>query len=215
MSQFQPDNWLLTLHRALDDYIKTQIDEFVQAAGNPVGLQAYEIVFDWPEADDISHEARIEKTIIHFVIDDIDNRKLGFGDDLVKSIETLNVDPDPDTVQDFEAQGHIVNWDVGVWASDESGGSTARLTVYQMLQKLLSTETGKRNLRAATGGIEIMRFNGGRFITDRINDVRVYRIVDSELVARVYSQASGLPLVISDQEPEVDAAYEIDGTPIV
>lgn len=214
-TQFQADNWLVTLHRALSEYVSTEIDEYVQAGGNPAGLEAYDIVFDWPEADDISQESRLKKTIIHFVIDDIDNRRLGFGSGEVKSVETLNNEPDADTVQYFAGQGHVVNWDVGVWASDESGGSTARLVVYQMLQRILGTEIGRKKLHDATSGIEIIRFNGGRFITDRINDVRVYRIVDSELVARVYSSISDQPQVIVDQEPEVDGSYEIDGTPIV
>ena len=210
--QYDPANWLLSLHRALADQLRDEINEYVQAAGNPVGLQAYEVVMDWPEADDVADYVQLPKTVIHIATDDIDNRRLGFGDGITKGVEDTT--GDPDTVTHYEGNEHVVNFDVGVWASDKSGGSSARMVVYQMLYKLFGTEAGKRRVREKTQGVEIIRFNGGRFIVDRIGDVRIYRLIDAELVARVHSSTQLDTATIVDMEPEQDPDLEIDGSPI-
>jgi len=205
---YNPDQWLTSLQRTLSGLISDEIDAYIQDAGGDAGLKVYDVVFDWPDAAELATGARLEKTIIHFVIDDINNLKLGFGDDTVSATEITITDPD--TITYHEGQRHELNFDVGVWASDKSGGSTARLVVYEMLQRLFSMESGRRKVRLDTDGVEILRFNGGRFITDKINDVRVYRIIDSELVVRVFSRLSGDPAVIVDQEPDVTEQFEID-----
>jgi len=213
VTEFDPDNWMTSLHRALEEYVRNEIDEYVQAAGNPVGLQVYEIVFDFPDSAEIAKESELPKTIIHFAVDDVDNIRLGFGNNFTNSVEEDRVEPASDLIRYHEGNGHVVNFDVGVWASDQSGGSTARLIVYQMLYKLFGTQLGKEKLRESID-VEIQRFNGGRFIIDKINDVRVFRIIDCEMVARVYSRTIGDPLVIVDQEAVVDDNLEIDSTTV-
>lgn len=210
---FDPANWLISAQRTLEAALLAALAEFL----DPIDpADAYDIVWDWPDSGEIGKGAELKKTIVHFVIDDIDNRRIGIGDNQTKRTETLAVDPiaDPDTVTYAEGGLHEINFDVGVWASDLSGGSTARLVVYQMLYNLFGTEFARRSFNATTEGVEILRFNGGRFITDRINDVRVFRIIDSELVARVYSGINVETLVIVDKEPEVDEILEIDGSEI-
>lgn len=210
---FDADNWLVSLNRALSSAVLVEIDAaFADNLNNDAGLEAFQVVFDWPESSQVAEFVQLPKTVIHFAVDDIDNRLLGLGENQVAATEDLVVDPD--TVTWEEAQCHIVNYDIGVWASDKSGGHTSRLVVYQMLQSLLNTEIGKRKLREATGGVEVMRFNGGRFITDRINDVRIFRVIDAELVVRVYSRAVDTPVAIVDMEPVQEPDVEIDGLPI-
>ena len=212
ITEFNPDKWLETLQRALADFTRERIDAFVKNdADVDSGLLLYDIVFDWPQADDIGKTILLKKSVIHFLIDDIQNVKLGFGDDVVAGTETIP--PSPQTVAPEQARCHIVNFDVGVWASDKTGGSTARLVIYQMLDRIFGGEVARKDLNTATQGIEIIRFNGGGFVTDRINDIRVFRIIDCELVVRVYSRVKLEDEVITEdvvQEPHL----QIDNLPV-
>lgn len=215
-TQFTPDNWLVSLHRAVKDYVETQINEYVKDdADLAAGLSVFQAVFEWPESDDLATSSELAKTTIHFIIDDIDSRKLGFGDDVVAGIEIPGGGVAADTVQPQEAQMHQINFDIGIWASDKSGGVTSRLVAYQMLQRILGSTSGRRAFQEGTGGIEVISFNGGRFITDRVNDVRVFRTIDSELVVRVFSRVIGGQLTIVDQEPLQSTGLEISDTVIV
>ncbi len=199
ITQYSPDNWLLTLHRALVDYISDEINKYVKSNLNVnSGLLLYEIVMDWPEADDLAKYMTLEKSIIHLVIDDIESTKLGFGTDVVNGAETLQVAPLPDFVKWQQARSHVVNYDVGIWASDKTGGSTARLAIRQMLDFILGGDYARRKLSAATNGIQIVRFSGGTFATEQINDIRIYRVLDLELVVRVYSRAMLADQVITE-----------------
>jgi hypothetical protein len=211
---YTPDAWLLSLQRALADYTLDEINNFVLGPGNaPVGLAAYDVVFDWPESDDIAKTVEFPKSVIHFVIDDISNRKLGLGADQVAATEEIGTGGDPDTITWEEGQHHVVNFDVGFWASDKSGGSTARLVVYQMLQRIFGSQSGRDKLQTEKPGISVIRFNGGRMITDRINDVRVFRIIDVELVVQVFSRVFLDPAVIVEETVQ-QPSLQIDNAPI-
>lgn len=210
-STYDPDSWLLSLQRALGEQVKSDINQaFKDGNGDDAGEQAFEVILDWPESDDVAKFVQLKRTVIHIAVDDIANSPLGMGDGIVSGAEVTTTDPD--TVTLHEGFGHIVNFDVGVWASDLSGGHTSRMLAYQTFQQLFGTGMGKERVRAATQGVEIIRFNGGRFITDRVNDVRVFRIIDTELVVRVYSRVvSSDPVVIVDTEPVQEPDLEIDG----
>ena len=213
ITEFNPDQWLTSLQRALKDYTLREINNSVMAGATPSGLDTYEVVYDWPDAFELAKDAKLEKTIIHFAIDDIANTIIGLGDNVYNTVEENRNEPNSDLVRLHEGQCHEVNFDVGVWASDQSGGATARLVVYETLQKIFGTEIGKRKVRSAID-VEVRRFNGGRFITDRISDLRVFRLIDTELVARVYSREIDEPLVIIDQEPVVTSTVTIGGETI-
>ncbi len=214
IAEFNPDSWLLSLHRGLDDFVKIRINEYVRNNVNaPAGLQAFEVVMDWPEADDLIKQIQLEKTVIHFVADDIDSQGLGFGTNVVAGTEQLQISPLPDYVGWQQAKMHTVNYDVGVWASDKSGGSSMRLFAYQMLDQIFGGDYARRDLRTATQGVEIVSYSGGSFITEKINDVRVYRIIDCELIVRVFSRFMLKDQVIVEdvvQAPDL----EIDNLPI-
>lgn len=212
MSTYNPDNWLISMQRALAAYVKSEIDKLINVGGDDKGLEIYDVVFDSAEADDIPRYVQEKKTVIYFTLDDIDHRLLGMGDNLVNATE--NISGDPDTVTWEEGQAHLLNYDVGVMATDVSGGATARLQVMQALQQILNTTVGKKKLWEDTEGVQVIRFQGGRFIRDRISDVRVYRVIDAELVVQVFSRVFLDPAVIVDTEPVQEPDVEIDGFPI-
>lgn len=216
MTTFQPDTWLTSLQRSLKDFIEAKINAYFLDNNNlPTGANAFEIVFDWPQSDELAKSVKLPRAIIHLIVDDISNVKLGFGSDVVDVDEEIHLPASADLRFEKEAQGHVLNFDVGVWTSDQSGGSTTRLVAYEMLQKILNTQMGREELHDTTGGVEVIHFTGGRFITDTINDVRVFRIIDSELVVRVYSRMISQPQVIPDQDPDVNETLEIDNITIV
>jgi hypothetical protein len=90
-----------------------------------------------------------------------------------------------------------------VWASDQSGGSTSRLIAYEILDKAFGGEMAKRKCMEATQGVELISFMGGRFVMDSINDIRIFRIVNAELVVRVYSRKDGSALIVPDSITQV------------
>ena len=130
----------------------------------------------------------MHRTVIHFEIDDIQSRIIGFGDNIFQR----TYDPDAGTVTGRTGEMHMINMDVGIWASDASGGTTARLRAKQILQNALGGASGITKLRNFTDGgdgmLEIRSFSGGRFVLDKINDQMVYRMAECTLVLRVYSR---------------------------
>lgn len=215
VTEFNPDQWLTSLHRGLADYVRSEIDKFIKDnVDADVGLDVYEIDMDWPESSEVPRDIQLEKTLIHFVVDDIENTKLGFGRDVVNASEVLQAAPEPDYINWEQARMHVVNYDVGVWASDQSGGSTSRLVTYQMLDRIFGGDYARRQFRAATKGIEIIRFNGGTFITERVNDIRVFRIIDCELVVRVFSRVKLEDEVITEEIVQAPDLETFDGLPV-
>lgn len=206
---FSPDDWLVSLFGALTDYINTEIDETVMVGLDPQGLRAYEVVMDYPDSNSLPEGAEFKRTIIHFSIDDIETRMLGFGTGIVKSEITLGTLLVPGRVSDQEAKSHVVNFDVGIWASDESGGVTSRLRAYQLLDKIFNGMIAKTRCWDATQGVEIRFYNGGRFVNETINDIRVFRAVGMELEVRVYSRQVADDEILVDREPAQDPDLEI------
>lgn len=203
MSTYDPTSWVTSMQRALKDYILAEVDA---AVGTNQGLDAFDVVFDYPTSLATAIAADFQKTIIHLEIDDIENIKLGFGTDIVDSVYTPSDVSNPATVVESEARCHKVNFDVGTWASDQSGGSTSRLVAYEILDKAFGGEFARKKCMDATQGVEIVSFMGGRFLVDTINDIRVFRMVNSELVVRVYSRKDGEALIVPDsisQSPQL------------
>lgn len=209
MSVYDATKWVTSMQRSLKDYIEGVITDSVPGG---LGLQAYDLVFDYPPSIAKAVESDFDKTIIHLEIDDIENMKLGFGADIVKETQTPGNISNPATTVESEARGHRVNFDVGVWASDQSGGSTSRLIAYEMLESAFGGEMARKACMDATEGVEIVSFAGGRFVVDTINDIRIFRIVNSELVVRVYSQKDGSVLIVPDsisQSPDFTISPEL------
>lgn len=179
MTNFDPEHWLETTVRGIKDYVTDNIN-----------TRIYDVRMEFPGSDLDSGKIKMpmRQTIIHFEIDDMPDRPIGFGDRPM--VENYNVVDD--TVNPQWAAMHMINFDVGIWASDDSGGTTQRMRAKQELQRLFGFPPSIAALRAATdggdGAVEILRYSGGNFTVDTINDVRVYRMVNGELEVRVFSR---------------------------
>lgn len=195
--------WLETLFRSVEEFIKTGIDNYIKNGSTPVGLWAYDVVMDFPTAAEPAEKLPFKKddkpvTLIHLAIDEIQNVPLGMGDGTYAEAVVEGDDENAGEVYPEEAEGHEVNFDIGIWATDASGGSSSRLAAYQMLNSLLGGPSAQDFFHARTGGVEIRSFNGGRFLMETVNDLRLYRVVDSELVVRVFSRKIVIPQVLVD-----------------
>jgi hypothetical protein len=206
--EYDPRDWLLSLQRSLESYV---VGRFATVTPGVDLNEVYEIVWDYPTALSLPDPAEFTKTIIHFDIDDITTARLGHGTGIVQSAVTDGTDTDAGSVVDSEAMSHVVNYDVGVWASDLSGGVTSRLKAYQLLDKFLSGEIARQKCLIATQGVEIKFYRSGRFITEAINDVRTFRVVGAELEVRVFSLDDADPEILVDQEPTQEPELVIQG----
>lgn len=203
MTTFDAQKWVTTMQRSLKDYILAEVDASVSdnavPTPNNVGSDVFDVVFDYPPSAAGATDADLAKTIIHLEIDDIENIPLGIGRNVVADVYTAGDIDTAATLVEREAHCHKVNFDVGVWASDTSGGSTSRLLAYEILDKIFTGDMARVKCMSTTQGVEIISFQGGRFVIDTLNDVRVFRIVGSELVVRVYSRKDGNTLIVPDE----------------
>ena len=173
MSTYDIDKWLTSSSRALKDYILAAFD---------VNLVTVELNFP-----DTQKLMPLEKTLIHLEQDDMEHPVVGFG------IPTVEVFDDvAGTVLPQDLAVHHVNYDIGVWASRESGGASHRMEVTEVLSSLFAPAAAKQAFREATG-MSVVSFNGGRNELDRLDDTPVWRMLDMTLVVRVVSR--NVPLV--------------------
>lgn len=199
ITKYNPEDWLETLTRAINDYAEEGFKNSVlDPDNNPVGDSVYDVVMEFPSTEDILKRVPLKKTLIHFEIDNIENLQLGFsgrGETIVK----WNYDPALQQVIPQEGVEHRVNFDVGIWTSDRAGGKTQRLRAYQNLIRLFQGMLAFDDLKDATtrtdagnfdGALEIYNFTSGRFLTELVNDVVLYRMIDCTLVIRCYSRTS-------------------------
>lgn len=179
-TKYDPEKWLETAVRGIKDYAEAGLN------GNG---SLYDVVMQFPAAQLEESMMPFRKALVHFEIDEIREAALGFGDNIIED----NYDP-TSGVDPQIARVHRINFDVGTWTSDASGGSTARIRLRQRLSVLFGGSIGYVKMLEATeeeedsGGIEIMSYSGGRFVMDTINDLPVYRMVDCTLEVRVYSR---------------------------
>lgn len=174
---YDPEKWLETTIRGIKDYVT-----------NAINTRIYDVIMEFPAPILEKYQMPLKKTVIHFEVDDMPERLVGMGDNTF----AMNYDALSQTVNPQEAREQRINFDVGVWASDESGGTTSRMRAKQILSTLFGGSQGITALRTVTdggdGSVEILRYEGGRFAIDTINDVRVYRMVDAQLEVRVFSR---------------------------
>ena len=217
ITKYDPEEWLETLTRGLHGYAEEGFKNSVTDPGtNAVGDQVYDVVMEFPETGDILKRVPLKKTLIHFEMDNIEDRVLGFSG-REQTIVAWNYDQTLKQVIPQEGVEHRVNFDVGIWTSDRAGGKTQRLRAYQNLVRLFQGKLAYDELKEATtrtvsgefdGALEIFNFSGGRFVTETINDVIVYRLIDCQLIIRCFSRTSPLRAPIPTieeifQEPEL------------
>jgi len=210
ITQYNPEEFLETAMRGLKDYAEAGFKRSVLDDGlNEVGDEIYEIIMEFPPTDEILKHVPLGKVLISFEIDDIDNRVLGFGD----GIHRDNYDALLQLHKPQEAGEHRINLDVGIWCSNVSGGVTARLRAYQTLRNLFQGPLAINRLRQATtsyvqgeseGGIEILEFTGGRFYQESINDLTIFRLINCQLIVRVFSRTP-----VEDLIPTIEEVTQI------
>jgi hypothetical protein len=180
---FNPDKWATSLNDTLKEYVESVLD-----------LDLYEIIFSHPSPGDIK-KVPIPKTLISFEIDDADGPSFGFGDNVVDA----DYNDDTGEITEYEAGSRLVTFDVETWASIEAGGPTARLAAREDLDALFHGPSAFAACMAFTDGIEIIAFGGGRFMNDTINDVTVFRSVNTTLRVRVYTRVTKDPIPYVDE----------------
>lgn len=184
MTYFNPDQPFASFFSALKSYIEANVDTDI-----------YDIVPSYPDVDDMTKESPLPKTVIHFDIDDPRQTFFGFGDNVVDA-EYVEYDPDLDiggTLVESEAHCHEVALDFGIWASVESGGPSGRLSARDDLDRIFNGPLAHAACLAATNGLDVMSFTGGRNLTDKINDLTVFRMVGIELRVKFYSRNKNAP----------------------
>lgn len=170
--QFDPNQWLLTLTRAIGSFVEDRLDD-----------PDTNVEMSFPDTSSWTKTTPLQRSLIHFENDDIRNPILGFGTPAVRTYNDVD-----GTVQDEEVAMHLVNFDVGVWTSAQSGGTTKRMVLVDALINLFSTVTGKQDFNEATNGLWPVSFNGGGFQLDRINDVPIWRAMGMTLIVRAFSR---------------------------
>lgn len=169
--QVDPDRWLETLVRTIGGYVRSQV--------SPV----YDVRITFPDSEEVADFPKLKKTIIHFEIEDIGNPVFGMGDNFVDAVyDDSNV-----LVTGIEARKHEVAFDVGIWASSDTGGPTARMRAYQELTKCFVGSVAY-NKALNNHDFEIRRFDGGIFVKEDISDIPIFRVVGVELGVCVYSR---------------------------
>lgn len=172
---YDPDNWLLSTMRALDDYVRDTLAD-----------PDVEIEMNFPDLATLEKKMPLDKALVHFQLDDMDDPVLGFG---IPGKDVLDeTDPANPRYKKHEAALHNLNFDVGVWVSAEMGGGTKQMLLVQRLKNMFSTATGKIRFNTVTQGLNIVSFDGGRNVLDRINDVPVWRTLDMTLIVRCVSR---------------------------
>jgi hypothetical protein len=199
---YDPEDWLITTVRTLKSYVVDTIN----------APKVYDVVMEFPGAQIDAEKLPISKTIIHFELDAVTELPVGFGDTPM----VWNYNAAAFSVQPQWAHVHRMNFDVGIWASDKSGGTTQRMRARQWLTRLFQLPEGAERLRkysdAGDGVIEVLSFSGGRFLQDTANDVRQYRMVDGTLEIRVYSRT---PLDDSEVAPAIEEIDQAPGLTII
>lgn len=180
MSTFIPETPLSSLLRSLKNYMR--VGSPPNVAGLPASL--YDLVESYPAADSQLFKVPLEKTLIHFDIDDIQSRALGFGDSVVS--EALD-EPNVEVIQ-VEARWYDVIIDIGIWASAETGGPTSRLEVRELLDNLFVGPTAYERCAVVTDGVQLTDMTGGTNVIDIMNDVALFRMVDISLRCTVFGR---------------------------
>lgn len=219
MTFFDPENWLTSTIECLKDYVSDALNQLVlDDAQNPVGVYdpvtnpngIYEISMEFPVDLGVRSKVHLPRTIIHFEFDVIEDLPVGIG----RVIGDNNYDSASQTVIDQEAVKHMLDIDVGIWTSDKAGGTTARARAYERLSTLFNGALAQEAIDLATNGgngrLEILRYSGGRFITETISDVVTYRMVDGTLELRVFSRTP-LPAI---QAPSIEEIAQTPGLSI-
>jgi hypothetical protein len=197
MSVFDPDNWLTSMMRSLKAYME------VNLADN------FDLEMAYPDVTAMVKNVPLPKTLIHFDVENPDAQFFGLGDNIVADEITAG-----DTLVEHEATCYVVTLDLGVWAFVETGGPTSRMEAMEQLTTMFSGPQARAACMTATNGVEVLDngMSGGRFLTDSIDDIPVFRVTDMSLRIRVYARKKLGAIEYIHQIPDQDPQLVIDGS---
>lgn len=175
---YDPNDYLLSTQRSLKAYVEDQLATLTSTQG------AVEVINSFPVTDDWSLKSPLEKAIVHFEVDDDPDMVLGLG--VPQVIETIGVGETTATVS--EPALHELNFDVGIWTSAQSGGTTKRSQIRQALFGIFGPGGGRVAFNEATDGVVVVSYGGGADVTDRVNDLPIFRTTQITLVLSVFSR---------------------------
>lgn len=190
------EDWLESTVNSIEQYI---LDEMDIRLSNP-----FVVRMSFPSKNE-DFNLPLPNTIIALEIDDISNNSMGFGD----QVWGRTYDDDAGTFTEDEAGWHELDFGVSIWASADSGGSTARMRAYQLLTDIFY---GSRayNKVLSQRGIEILSFAGGLFTREVIEEQDMFHVGGIDLKVRVFSKNTTRPedaitfIDEIDQDPDLD-----------
>lgn len=200
--QYNPSEYLVSAMDALKRYTR---DSLVQVAG--IG-DTVDVEMGFPDTRSWTKASPLERSIVHFELDDDPEMRTGFG------VQVTQDDQGNDTTILSEAAVHELNFDIGIWTSPQSGGTTMRARLRQALFAIYGPGGARRAFTDATG-VVVKRYGGGNDVLDRVNDLPIYRTVQVELVLSVFSrhtQDAATPLVIEIDQDEHLSIVSADGS---
>lgn len=174
-----------------------------------VDIDIYEVVSTFPGTELIAERLPLGKTLIHFELDDPRFRYLGFGDNVVSYEYDANIA----NVTPIEAQYYDFNFDLGIWASQESGGVTSRLNAFQALSNMFNGVLSYRTCFDQTD-IQIRSFSGGMFTEEQINDLPVWRAADMTLIVCAFGRKTPTPIPAVQEVLVVPNYVDVENTEI-
>jgi hypothetical protein len=195
---YDPDSWLESLTRALGAFCEATLDD-----------PDVQVEMSFPDTSTWTKTTPLDKAVVHFEQDHIQNPILGFGTPGVDVYDDVN-----GLVTHQEAVQHLVNFDVGVWVSAEMGGVTKRMILTRQLKDMFTSVNGKQAFNEATGGLWPVSFEGGLNQLDRINDIPLWRTMGMTLIVRCFSRV--IPVTPDTQIESFDQDQQLviddDGT---
>ena len=198
---YDPEHWMESVTRCLKAYTLENVN-----------TRVFDVTMEFPGSIVDSEKMPLKKTLIHFELDAIDTKPVGFGDNMYAE----NYNAADQVIQPQYASKHLLTFDVGIWASDRSGGGTSRMRARQRLEFLFGMNgAGTTRFREFTDGgdgpVDVISFTGGRFIVDTsAHDFRLYRMIDCMLELRVFSRTP-----LGDEFPTIEDIEQAPGLTII
>lgn len=202
---YDPDNYLTSSTRQLGAWTADQFNDMPELAG------VFTLEMSFPDTTRLTRETPLPLLLVHFELDDDPDLVLGFG----QPGEEV-YDEDAGTSLLSEATLHRLNFDVGLWASAEAGGATKRMEARQALKRLFGSVTGRTAFNEATEGLQVVSFEGGHDILDRVNDLPIWRTVGATLVIEVFGRITpeaGVQVPLSVEQEQHLTIIGSDGEP--
>lgn len=203
---YDPDHYLVSTLRSIESWTRDRLEAMPEMGG------VFDLEMSYPDTTRLAKDVPLRKLLVHFELDDDPDIVLGFGQ---PGIDLFDEDAEEAMIQ--EATLHRLNFDIGIWASAEAGGATKRMEARQALMRLFGSVYGRQEFNLATEGLQVVSFEGGSDVLDRVGDLPMWRTTRAELVVEVFgriipalaeltametNQLQNLTIIGDDGEPE-------------